>query len=458
MRLKTTFLGLIAGTALLAGCDDPLEVDPTFQVPSEEALDTPDEIAGAVRGIYDALQTDGGYDRNMIVFPDMYADNLFVTGTFDTDAQVSDLAVQPTNSAVEGIWSTAYDGINRANNVLAALPEVEGMDEGDAEQYQGEALFLRALNYHNLARWFGGVPLVTTPTLGVTDDVFVAKSTEAQVYARIIEDLQAAVPLLPSSSGEYRATEGAARALLARVYLDQGNYADARDQATEVIESGEYGLVAPYRNLWQVENSPESILAVQYSVNDFNELAFWFYPSFLGGRRGFAPTGDLANTFEDDDERYESTIGTYRLSSGALRRYGAKYFRIATGEDNTYVLRLAEMYLVRAEANARLMVDPATVLDDINPIRERAGLSDLTADDVDDGDASTSVHDELLLAVLDERRLEFALEGHRFFDLRRILGPAGAADFLGISDFRLYFPIPQADLDANTALEQNEGY
>ncbi|HEU4455008.1 MAG TPA: RagB/SusD family nutrient uptake outer membrane protein, partial [Longimicrobium sp.] len=392
--------------------------------------------------------------RNLLVYPDLYADNLAFTGTFDTDAEVSERAVQPSNSALDGIWGTAYEGINRANNVIASIPEVDGISDDDAAQYLGEAAFLRALNYHNLVRWFGGVPLVLEPNWAVGDDenTFAPRATQAQVYARIEADLEVAVELLPSSSTDFRATSGAALALLARVYLDQGKDAQAAAAATAVIESGEYALTRPYSNLWAVENSPESILSIQYSVNDFNELAFWFFPSDFGGRRGFAPTADLAANFEDagDTERYETTVGYYRSGT---RRYGTKYFRIATGEDNVLVLRLAEMYLIRAEANARLGAPAQEVLDDLNVVRDRAEVAPLTLADLDSGD-----EEELLALVLEERRLEFAMEGHRFFDLRRILGTAGAAEFLEIPEFRLLFPIPQSERDANPNLGQNPGY
>jgi starch-binding outer membrane protein, SusD/RagB family len=462
MRLKAFAPALLALSALLLGaCDTPLDVDPDSQLPFDEALDSPEEIAAGVRGAYDALQQGGAYDRDIIVFPDMYADNLVFTGTFDTDAEVSDLAVQASNGAVQDIWEAAYDAINRANNVLSSLPGVEGMDPDEAAQFRGEALFIRALSYHNLVRWFGGVPLVLQPNWEIGDDENTnrPRSTQAQVYAQIEADLEEAEGLLPSFSAGYLATSGAATALLARVYLDEGKYAQARDAATAVIDGGDYELIQPYGNVFAVENSSEVIFSVQYTVTDFNELAFWFFPSVLGGRRGFAPTADLAGAFGDDDtERFDRTIGFYQTSTGATRRYGNKYFRISTGEDNIIVLRLAEMYLIRAEANARLGAPAAIVLADVNVVRERAEVAPLTAADVDYDESGTVTQDELLQAVLDERRLEFALEGHRFFDLRRIYGTAGTAEFLGIPEFRLLFPIPQDERDANPNLGQNPGY
>lgn len=453
MRMKRIAAGLLAAAAL-AACDEPLQVDPSASIPFEEALNTVSEIEAGVRGAYDALQQTGTYDRQQVVYPDLYTDNLDFTGTFDTDAEVDLRAVQSTNSSVEGMWGDSYEGINRANNVLASIPGVPELGAAAAARFRGEALFLRALNYHNLVRWFGGVPLITQPNWNVGDQENTNKprASQAEVYALIEADLQEAVTLLPTTSGDFRATQDAARALLARVFLDEGKHAQARDMATAVITSGRYSLTTPFGNLWAVENSPESIFSVQYTITDTNDLAFWFFPSHLGGRRGFAPSANLRTAYQNagDTQRLNATIGIYFTASGALRRYGLKYHRISTSDDNVIVLRLAEMYLIRAEANARLGADPAVVRADVNVVRARAGLAPLAA--------TITTQAALLNAILLERRLEFALEGHRFFDLRRILGPTAAAAFLGIPEFRLLFPIPQGERDVNPNLGQNPGY
>lgn len=442
MKKLTHIVGAFALASLLGACDGLLDVDPKSSVPTDEALDEPDEVAAAVRGIYSALQSDGAYDRSLVVYPDLFTDNLDFTGTFASDREFANRRVFPTNAALPGIWGAAYSGISRANNVLAAIPNVTELDAGDATRFRGEALFLRALNYHNLVRWFGGVPLVTEPVRAIDDDVNVPRSTPAQVYALIRADLLEAITLLPATNVEQRANRFTARALLARVALEMGDYAQARDMATAVIQSGRYVLVEDFEALVRDENTAEMIFSVQYTVNDPNALAFWFYTQSLDGRYGFAPTDDLYDAY-DGDERRDATIG---VDGGDL--YGRKYRRVGTGEDNVPVLRLAEMYLIRAEANARLGADPQTVLDDVNEVRERADVAPLTV-------AGTP---DLLAAILEERRLEFAFEGHRFFDLRRILGTEGAAAFLGVTPQQMVFPIPQRELDANTALTQNPGY
>lgn len=457
MKILKNLLPILAGAAFMAACDSPLEVNPTASIPFDEALDSPEEIAAAVNGMYDAMQVDGAYARNLLVFPDMYADNLDFSGTFTTDREVWSQNVRPTNSAVTGIWGAAYDAVNRANNVLAAVDSVSELDEVDATQFQGEALFVRALNYHNLVRFFGSVPVVTAATWEVGPEVNVPRSSVAQVYSRIVADLQQSISMLDEVEAEGvrpragRANLWSARALLARVYLDMGQWAQARAMADEVIESGEFELVDEYRNIWAVENNSESIFEVQFTISDPNSLAFWFFPSDEGGRYGFNPTEAAAVAiFGGAGQSRERFNGSVSFSEGEGWYYVSKFFRIETGDDNIPVIRLAEMYLIRAEANWRLGADPAVVRSDINVVRERSGLPALAA--------TVTTSTQLRNAILAERRAEFAFEGHRLFDLRRILGDAAAAAALGIDEFRLVFPVPQRELDANPGLTQTQGY
>lgn len=447
---------VVAAGVALAACDDPLQTDPQSAIPAEEALTSSAQIRVGVNGMYDSMQGDGGYARNLLVFPDLFAGevsgvpaNLIWTGTFDTDAEVSAGSVRPSNGAVEGLWQAAYRTIGRANNVLASLEEVDGMDEEDAAQFEGEARFVRALNYHNLARFFGGVPIVLEPTRNLTGSTAVARSSEAQVYDLVIADLVAARPLLAAGSGAPvgHATACAATALLARVYLDAGRHAAARDASSDVIANCGFRLVEDYGNAWRIENSTESIFELQFTILDNNNLAFWFFPRVLGGRRGFAPTANLFNAYAATDERRDYNIGFY---SGGTRRYGRKYFRIESNDDNVPVLRLAEMYLIRAEANWRLGAPAATVLADINVVRARAGATLLGE--------TVSSPTQLRDAILNERRLEFAFEGMRMFDVRRILGLADAATLYKVNANKLYWPIPQQELNTNPSLTQNPGY
>ena len=439
--MKMGFIACVAMAAMVAACDSPLDTNPTASIDADDALTTPRGIQLGVTGAYQSLQSGSLWSRDHIVYPDLYADNLDFTGTFQTDRSVSLRDVPASSGVVTGLWTAAYRGINRANNVLAAIPDVSGLTSAEAAQYRGEALFIRALHYSALLSWFGGVPIVTDPARGVGEESLVARSTAAEVYTFIEQELEEAATLLPGAAVEGRASQGSANALLARVYLEEGKYTEARDKATVVLAAG-YSLVPDYGEIFTSKNSSESIFELQYSLNNQNSLAFWYFTQALGGRWGFAPSQDLINAYEAGDTRLAASVAL----SGA-DRYGNKFFRIANGDDNVVVLRLAEVYLIRAEANARLNADPAVVRADIDVVRDRAGLGALSA--------GITSQTDLLNAILQERRVELAMEGHRFFDLRR---HGRAEALLNMPANRLVFPIPQAERDVNPNLAQNPGY
>jgi starch-binding outer membrane protein, SusD/RagB family len=460
--MKLRYFGLFAA-ALVAACDGPLDVDPQQSLPQERALQTPDEVRVATNAMYDALQAcDGGYCRNLVVFPDLYADNLAFTGTFTSDRQVGSRDVRPENTALPGMWGAAYSGINRANNVLQALPNVSGITAAEAAVIEGEARFIRALNYFTLVKFWGGVPIVTAPSWQATEALNVPRSTEAQVWAFIESELQAAITLLPATHpgllARTRADRWAARALLARAHLYQREWQQAYDHADAVIESGRYSLPDSYAEVFNRGFTAEAILELPFSVNDPNALAFWFFTRGLGGRRGFAPTAGFHGSFHHADTRLPVAVG---IQAGL--RYGRKYTDVQNGTDNVIVLRLAEMYLIRSEAAARLgMLEEA--MDDINLLRARAGAGvPLRPINPVTGVVEPITQENLLWWNVQERRWELFYEGHRFFDLRRNMDvPQVAAimNGLGLTGHRLLFPIPQREIDANTALQgnQNPGY
>ena len=447
--MNSRYVSWVAAAALLAACNSPLDVDPTASIDSETALSTPRGIELGLNGAYSQLQSGNLYGQEEMVFPDLYADNLDFTGTFQTHREFGLRNITTTNGAILLHWGDLYDGINQANNLLEAIAAVTALTPAQRDQYRGEALFIRALNYSILVKYFGDVPLLLTPSRGVGDEALVSRSPMADVYAQIVTDLTEAATLLGPERNHGRATRGAAQALLARVYLETGNNAGARDMATAVINNPEYDLNSNFRSNWTTKNSEESIFELQYSINDGNSQSFWFFPQALGGRWGYSPTASLFNAFEAGDARRDASIQVAGTGACPIApcRYGIKYFRVATSDDNVVVLRLAEMYLIRAEANARLGAPDQTVRDDLDILRNRAGLADLPV--------TVAGQAALLAAVLQERRVELAFEGHRFFDLRRF---GVAQSVLSLAPDRLWFPIPQAELDVNRNLTQNAGY
>ena len=428
---------IVAAAVLVSACDSQLVTDPTASIDSETALTTARGLDLALNGAYRSLQFSA---REYVAYPDLYADNLDFTGTFQSDREFGLRSVSPENTGVLPFWSNAYNGINRANGVLAGIPDVSDLSASRQALYRGEALFIRSMHYLRLVRWFGGVPLMLQPSKGVGEESLVSRNTEAEVYAQIIQDLEEAANLLPAGKEPGKATRGAANALLARAYLDVGDFPVARDKATGVISDATYSLVGNFRSLYTTKHSSESIYEVHYTVNNSNSLAFWFFPQEEGGRWGFSPTAELYGLYGPTDVRRDASVN---ITAG--KRYIFKYPRVNTEDDNVILLRLAEMYLIRAEANAELGAPDATVLADINTLRTRASATPVTAS----GKAA------LMDAILNERRLELAFEGHRFFDLRR---HGKAEEKLQMSATRLVLPLPQAELDVNENLTQNPGY
>jgi hypothetical protein len=439
----------IACSVLILSCTKMLDISPTDSISSNEAIKDKAGVDKAIAGSYDAFQYAGLYGRNRVILGDLAADNLVWTGTTYDYYEIDNNEVTIENGIIDAMWSVSYDGINRVNNVLAALPGIKDLTDEERSKYEGEALFMRALFHFNLLQYFGGVPIVTAPTYNV-DEVDRPRNTAAEMYDQIISDLDSAELKLPGPdkmpSG--RANTYSATALLARVYLtrfhaeNNDNYAlEAIVKADSVIDAGAFSLVSDYASLYTGDNS-ESIFQIVFSVQDRNVIAQYFYPRSLTGRYEVAPSESLIQSFEPADSlRLKASVATDTLG----KPYGNKYQDLAEGSDAILVIRLAEMFLIKAEALAYLNGDIATIQDNINIIRERAGLAQTTA----------ATYDELKLAVENERRHEFAFEGHRWFDLVRT---RRATTVIGIEADYTLFPIPFSEMSTNNKMEQNHGY
>ena len=354
-----------------------------------------------------------------------------------------------TNGQITTTWLNAYAAINRANNVIAAVDKVGADDRGRVE---GEARFIRGLIYFGLVKYFGkawgdgdnnanlAVPLSLSPTRSVTEADYKTRSTVGQVYAQVIDDLTNAEKLLPAqtaSSNISFATSNAATAMLSRVYMMQGEYAKARDAANKVINSGLHSLAADFNEIFDDKSAghAEEVL-FHIAINDqdgINSLNTYYASASNQGRGDVRIQQKHLSLYDALDVRgkffNKPTSNTF--TSKHNDQYG-----------DVIVIRLAEMYLNRAEANARLGTSiGATPLVDINRIRGRAGLTPLLTASVD--------------AILKERKLELAFEGHQLDDLKRTKRSVGTTPF---NDNKLVLPIPQREIDINSKIAQNPGY
>jgi hypothetical protein len=428
----------------LISCD-VLDVEPQSSIEASEAFKTKKDIDKGILGAYASFQSLSYYGRTFQLFSDLSADNLShpLAATAAVYAEVNNNNILPENGSVSGIWSLAYDGINVANNVILKVPTIEGMTIEEQDKALAELYFVRALNHFNLLNYFGGVPIKLTPTIGV-DNLDAPRNTVGEVYAQIIDDLTFAADKLSTSSNKTRASKFAAKALLARVYLYQKNYPQAIAMATDVINNGDYSLLNNYSDVFTDESS-ESIFEIFFSQLERNRIAEYNFPTSLNGRREVEPSADLVSSYQTGDARFNASLAFAGTSA-----YAIKYDDLSLGADNVIVLRLADMYLIRAEAAANLpTVNDQAVRDDINKIRNRANL----------GSTSETSIPKLVRIIEDERRFEFAFEGHRWFDLVRTNRAINVLPNVKSINQTL-FPIPLDEILTNNdpGMVQNPGY
>ena len=443
---------------LLDSCNTELDVKPTQSVDASSAIKTAKDVKGTLIGAYNNLGSNDLYGGGVYVYADLLAStgadiNFF--GTFQGLTQISNKQIPINNGFVENLWLNGYVTINTANEVINSLNLLSSVDKG---QVEGEAKFIRASMYFELVKLFGkswnngnpttnlGVPLILSPTHSLENALAKpARNTVKEVYDQVIKDLTDAEALLstPSNVTYYYATKGAAAAQLSRVYLAQGDYSKARDAADRVISSGAYKLVANYADEFpylgrgaRIYNTTEDIFALQVSEQQgTNNMNTYYANSDKGGRGDIEITVDFLNTFPAGDMR---TSLFEDDGSGSLF-YSNKFDNLF---GNVKILRLAEMYLTRAECNSRLGTTVGdTPLNDVNLIRARAQVALL---------GSVNVQQ-----ILDERHLELAFEGQWLIDYKRTKTGVGA---LSWDSPQLVFPIPQREIIVNKNLIQNEGY
>ena len=422
-----------------------LEVEPQNSIPADDAFQTKDDIERGILGAYASFQSLSHYGRTYMIFSDLASDNLEhpVDATAVEYAEVDSNSILPENGSISGIWFICYDGINVANNVIDKVPTISDMTLEEQNAALGELYFIRALNHFNLMNYFGSIPLKLQPTIGVSG-LDAPRVPINEVYAQIIEDLTFASVNLPSSGDKYRATSYAAKAILARVYLYKGDYSQAITMASEVIDEGGYTLLDAYGDIFADDESSESIFEIYFSELERNRVAEYNFPHSLNGRREVQPSENLLSAYEANDERFEASIAFEGNDA-----YAIKYDDLSLGADNVIVIRLAEMFLIRAEARARLNGNIDDIKSDINAIRTRANLLATNA----------QTHSQLLTAIENERQVEFAFEGQRWFDLVRT---NRAIDVLpNVNNInQTLFPIPTGELQTNNhpGMVQNPGY
>jgi hypothetical protein len=433
-----------------SGCNSILDTSPKATIPEATAISDAPSARAAVVGMYTSLQSLSSYGEELVEFGDLSADNADNTGTYTSYLEADQNQLRSNNSTIFDLWVSAYDGINRANEIIKKVPAVEGLDDEEKAQLVGEAYFVRALDYHNLVKLFGGVPIQTEPTSSVSEVGNVTRASVADVYAQINKDLDSAEAFITNEEPKTQATVGAVLALRARVRLYEGDWAAAQ-AAAEAVEGLGYALNANYGDNFPLtgQNTPEDIFKINASLTQENFLSYDFITL-----QALSPSLNLMEAYDpnfnassDDIENYNptDTRGQWNILVADGTVYGNKY-RSVVGTENVPVIRFAEVILIKAEALARQNQLPEAVTE-LQRVQARA--------DAPLYSLGTHTQADVITAIADERRKELALEGDRWPDLVRL---GIAASVLGINPTQALYPIPQREIAVSPTLTQNPGY
>ena len=501
---------------LVISCAD-LEQTSLSSIDRDNFYQSKEDIETAINGIYQEFTVDGFYgmfNNQSIYINDLQTD--YVKAGAQTNSahirELSNFAVQPTNLFVGYAWEEHYTAINRANVIIDKVSSATWLDEQSKQNYIGEARFLRALMYFNLVRYFGGVPIVLHDGEGEG----APRNTIDEVFAQIVEDFTAAESLPANySTRDSKASSLAASALLSKVYLEWAQtiteqskanskafYQKAIAYADKVISSGKYKLLDKFIDNWSVDkkNGPEHIFSIEHdrSVNGNVSGHCTFATNWSNSEPVLLATSD--RYYEQTDPKDQRRDGSwakrlYNPNTGTDFVFDIPRFRKyidslnyakpessgnAAGQStNTTVIRYAEVLLIKAEAENELNGPTNAAYDAINQVRRRAYWSPYnniqnTPSDGSDLELSGLSQNEFREKLREERRLEFVLEGHRWFDLKRWhilvkyvkahtpsndeVSGTKTTKVQNVSKKNYYLPLPQDQIILNPNLEQNWGY
>jgi len=448
--MKRKILYLLVGLILLESCSKKIEINPTQSVPENLVFNSDANIKAALNGAYDLASDGFVLGGDMMLYSELLAagDEISWVGTYNQPREMYRQAILTNNSYVASTWARSYRTINVCNNILANISKVNAADQ---DRIKGEALFLRGLIYFQMVELFAkpysagnvgsnlGLQLITVPTVDgqITDANRVPRSSVQDTYTLILNDLNTAKPLLNEDLGVY-ASKYAAAAILSRVYLQMENFAKARDEANYVIQNSGAALATTYDKAFNNSDpSSEDIFTLPVTAQDgTNDMWLFWSTSDYGARDG-------------DVEIEDAHLDLYDLADARLALFWQSSRVTYSGKfrnqyKNLSQIRLAEMYLTRAECNFRLGTNlGATPAADISTIRDRAGLG--------------AVGVVTLPDIILERHLELAHEGQRLHDVKRLRLTISGVPY---NSNKIVFPIPLREINAIGAsiLVQNDGY
>jgi len=502
LQMKIILINIIAITAIvsLASCKkDYLDkTDPT-KVNTDLFYQNQKQVEQAVNGVYGTLQ---GIANNQWLFNELPSDNTTIDfnpsdrGQADRIEAFEFYTLNSGSVNINSMYISHYNAIYNINNTLVKMQKAELSDSVKAVN-EGQLKFIRAYLYFELTQYFGDVILITKPLDQPSDAWTYLRESQDKVYTQIETDLKDAVTSLPvkySVTDVGRATKGAALALLGKVYLTKKQYADAVTTLNQVLTLG-YSLVPNYADVFdpQKKNGPESVFDIQYQggndLGEWSSFIYTFAPRLSAGAvTGWPqsnpggwniPTNDIINAYETGDKRKDASIGLDFKSPVTgdvvpyIKKYDHPHSIYGRTDDNWPVLRYADVLLMLAEALNEQSGPSSAAYGYLNAVRNRAGLDAL----------SGLNQQEFSQKILHERRVEFAFENWRWFDLKRTMTTTELTSFLNayavkekanptvtrqgipysstdyiFSDYEALYPIPSNELLINNKLTQNNGY
>ena len=466
-----------------------LDQDPEYTIDSENFFNSEDDYYKALIGAYDLLQS----TYQNVLMGEIASDNTLSGGESANDVigfqQVDEMTHNPVNDQLKKVWDWMFAGVQRCNFIMENQDKI---NFDGKTQMIAETRFLRAYYHFELVKWFGGIPMKGDEMFVIGDEKVIPRSPVEEVYAAIEQDLIfASQNLNPVAPEVGRVTQGAAYALLGKVYLYQNKFQQAATALDQVIGSGNYSLVQDYSTLFEFdqENGSESVFEVQYTDVEgagfeclqcsegnvavgFNGIRNYSGPLFTSGYSFNVPTAESYNAYDEEDLRRDIAIldiEAWASATGATYGEGYKhtgYFnrkylpRERSGEaqgdlnltnpNNYRAIRYADVLLMAAEAYNRGGISDATARNYLNQVRSRA-FGNTNNNVTVSGQALTE-------AIWRERRLELMGEGHRFFDLVRTGKAAGTIPGFVAGKHEL-FPIPFEEIQfSNGNWQQNPNY
>lgn len=475
--------------------NDFLKEEPYSLLSPDNFYNNDQEANAATLGVYNGLFVHEGLFQRYLGPSTESASDLFLANPTASlsGREISDYVFNSQSASISQIWSDAYICINRANSVIDNLSRDVPVSASAKTQYTGEAKFIRALVYYYLVQLFGDVPLTTTEIKSL-DNANIPRTPADKVWSQIITDLNDAVSSLPKKSvyqgnDKARASKGAAKMLLAKVYMVNGQWQSALSNINEVIESKEYGLQPDIKTVFQVayENGLESIFEAPYLQGNNPKLGSSFFkyyvPSklFSGWTTFFVNEKFITQTqFDPSSVRFKfyfNEKGTYTNPvTGVVTNMGYKdnYFlykfydvfrpkgivKASMNDDefNFRIFRYADLLLMKAECENEINGPNTAGLDAYNLVRVRAGENTMTL-----VNALVVGKDSLREIIFNERGMELYGEGHRWFDLKRrginyMLQKVTAAKSINVNEYQLLWPLPDDQIRIGNILTQNPGW